>query len=208
MEVNRPDGDIGHNPPTRRRQADRSATTRAALLAAARHLFSQKGFAATGREEIVDAAGVTRGAMYHHFANKEDVFRAVYIELETEIVADVAAAAAGGADPMEQLRRGAHAFLDAALDPAVQRVVLIDAPSVLGWEERQAISESYGLGLVREGLRAVMDAGIVDSQPVEPLAHVLLAALHEAALFVAQSAKPKAARREVGAIVDRLLDRL
>ena len=208
MEVNRPDGDIGHTPPARRRQADRSAATRAALLTAARRLFAEKGFAATGREEIVDAAGVTRGAMYHHFANKEDLFRAVYIELETEIVSDVTSAAAEGGDAMDRLRRGAHAFLDAALDRAVQRVVLIDAPSVLGWEERQAISESYGLGLVREGLQAVMDAGAVDAQPVEPLAHVLLAALHEAALYVAQSPLPERARSEVGDIVDRLLDRL
>lgn len=208
MEVNAGDGDIGHSQ-GRRSQADRSAATRGALLAAARELFATKGFAATGREEIVEAAGVTRGALYHHFANKEDVFRSVFVELETEVGAKVAAAAgAAGDDPMAQFRDGARAFLDAALDPAVQQVVLIDAPSVLGWEERAALSETYGLGLVRDGLRALMDAGAIDPQPVDPLAHVLLAALHEAALFVARASDHDRARAEVGTIVDRLVDNL
>jgi len=198
MAVNR---ETGH----RRTQAERSAATRAALMKSGRALFAAKGYAATGREEIVEAAQVTRGALYHHFANKEDLFRAVYEELEEETVARVVEAATKSTDPMRQLHLGAHAYLDAALDPAVQRVVLIDSPSVLGWEVRRAIAEAHGLGLVREALRGAMDAGLIERQPVEPLAHVLLAGLEEAALFVAQSANKSKARRDVGKVVERLL---
>lgn len=209
MAVNGGSGDTGHTGPTRRTQAERSATTRAALVDAARRLFAEKGYAATGREEIVDAAGVTRGALYHHFANKEDVFRAVYEQLEKEIVEAVAIAALTTKDPLEQLRRGSQAYLDVALDdPAVQRVVLIDAPSVLGWEARREIAEQYGLGMIREALRAVMEAGVVERQPVEPLAHVLLAALHEAALFIATADDKRRARKDVGRTLERLLTAL
>ncbi len=115
-----------------------------------------------------------------------------------------AAALAAGVDPMAQLRAGALAFLDAAGRPDVRRVVLLDAPSVLPVPVRRELAERYGLGLVRESLRAVMDAGLIDAQPLEPLAHVLLAALHEAATLVADGAD----RGEVGAVVDGMLSRL
>jgi AcrR family transcriptional regulator len=193
---------------TRRTQAERSAATRAALLAAARRLFAEHGYAGTGREEIVRAAGVTRGALYHHYAGKEDLFRAVYEELEHEIMARVGAAAEASADPAEMLRLGALAYLDAALDPAVQRVVLIDGDAVLGWEVRQEIAGGLALGLVRDALAAAMDAGQIERQPVDSLAPVLLAALHEAALLVARAPDPVAARAEVGVTVERLLARL
>jgi AcrR family transcriptional regulator len=210
MAVNEETGGVGHTdagarPGPRRTQAERSASTRAALLGAARRLFAEHGFAATGREEIVDAAGVTRGALYHHFDGKEDLFRAVYEQLEIEIVDAVVRAASRSPDPMAQLRLGTKAYLEAAGDPAVQRVMLIDAPSVLGYETRRRIAEAHGLGLVREVLRAAMAAGAVKRQPVEPLAHLLLAALHEAALFVAQASDQRRARREVGETVDTLL---
>jgi AcrR family transcriptional regulator len=195
-------------PVTRRTQAERSAATRAALLGAARTLFAEKGFAATGREEIVEAAGVTRGALHHHYGAKMQLFRAVYEELEHEIMTQVAAAAARGARPKEQLRLGSLAYLDAAMDPAVQRVCLIDGTSVLGWEVRAEISGNLALGMVQDVLRAAMDAGEIDPQPVDVLAHVLLAALHEAVLLVARADDQAAARAEVGVIVERVLDRL
>ena len=195
----------GHNRPARRTQAERTAATRGALLRAARELFARKGYAATGREEIVDAAGVTRGALYHHFANKEGVFRAVFEELEAETMAKVVEAAVTTPDPMRSMQRGALAFLDAALDPAVQRVVLIDGPSVLGWEVQKEISDAHGLGLVREALDNLMQAGLIAKQPVEPLAHVLMAALHEASLLVARSADPKKTRAAVGTTVERII---
>lgn len=203
MPVNR---DKGHTP--RRTQAQRSATTRAALLTAARELFTERGFAGAAREEIVERAGVTRGALYHHFANKEDLFRAVFIEVEHEIGARVAEAYMRGDDAMEQLRLGCQAFLDTALDPAVRRIVLLDAPSVLGWEEWRAIEAEGGLQLMKEALGAVSAAGFLPAEPVEPLAHMLLAALNEAAMLVANAKHRKKARAEVGKTVDGLLARL
>ena len=195
-------------PVTRRTQAERTAATKAALLGAARRLFAEQGYAATGREQIVEAAGVTRGALHHHYGGKEQLFRAVYEELEHEIMTKVAIAAAGGTTPTEQLRLGTLAYLDAAMDPAVQRVCLIDGTSVLGWEARAEISGNMALGMVQEVLRGAMDAGEIDEQPVEPLAHVLLAALHEAVLLVARSDDQAAARGEVGEIMERMLARL
>nr|MDQ3757248.1 TetR/AcrR family transcriptional regulator [Actinomycetota bacterium] len=149
-----------------------------------------------------------RGALYHHFANKEDLFRAVYEQLEQEVVARVATAAMAAAGPMEQLALGSGAYLDAAMDPAVQRVVLLDGPSVLPWEVREEMAEAYGLGLIREVLREAMDAGHIERRPVEPLAHVLLAGLHEAAMYVARSPHPRKARREVGDVVERIVSAL
>lgn len=193
---------------TRRTQAERTASTKAALLGAARRLFAEQGYAATGREQIVEAAGVTRGALHHHYGGKEQLFRAVYEELEHEIMTKIATAAAGGTTPTQQLRLGTLAYLDAAMDPAVQRVCLIDGTSVLGWEVRAEISGNLALGMVQEVLQAAMDAGEIDAQPVEPLAHVLLAALHEAVLLVARSDDQAAARADVGEIMERMLARL
>ena len=201
MTVN---GDKGH----RRTQAERSRATRAALLAAGRALFAAHGFAGAAREDIVERAGVTRGALYHHFASKEDLFRAVVIEMEEEVTQRVAEAGLRGTDPMDQFRRGCQAFLDQAMDPAVQRVLVVDAPSVLGWQAWRDIEGRYGLGLMREALAALAAGGLIEAQPTEPLAHMLLAALMEAALLIAGAAKPKKARREVGAAVDGLIARL
>lgn len=151
---------------------------------------------------------MTRGALYHHFAGKEDLFRAVFEEVEREVTERVAKAAVSSPDPLAALRRGCQEFLDAALDPAVQRIVLIDAPAVLGWSTWREIEARYGLGLTTMGLQAAMDADAIERQPLEPLAHMLLASLNEAALLVAGADDPKATRAEVGQVVDHLLDRL
>lgn len=196
---------VNGEPRHRRTQAERREATRRALLEAGRDLFAERGFAGAAREEIVERAGVTRGALYHHFASKEDLFRAVYETIEDELCTDVAVAAlAGGEDPMARLRAGALAFLDAAAKPDVRRIVLLDAPSVLPVPVRRELSERYGLGLVRGALREVMAAGHIADQPLEPLAHVLLAALHEAATLVADGAD----RDEVGAVVEAIISRL
>jgi AcrR family transcriptional regulator len=199
---------VKSNRPPRRSQAERSATTRGALVQAARQLFARDGYAATGREAIVERAGVTRGALYHHFADKERLFQAVFEELEREVMARVAQAAAAGTGPLEKLRLGALAYLDVALDPAVQRICLLDAPSVLSPAVRQEVLEAHAAGLVRRVLGEAMETGAIVSQPLEPLTHVLLAALHEAALYVARAADQQAARAEVGTTVERLLDGL
>lgn len=206
MAVN---GDTGHADRSgpRRSQAQRSAATREALLSSARELFAERGFAAA-REDIVARAGVTRGALYHHFTSKEKLFRAVVELLEEEMFERIASAAMSSEDPSEQLRRGCGAFLDAAMDPAVRRIVLLDAPAVLGWQAWREIDARYGLGLVIEGLNAVMAAGRIERRPVEPLAHLLLAALNEAAMMVASADDPVAARVVVGEAVDHFLAHL
>jgi AcrR family transcriptional regulator len=201
MAVN---GETGH----RRTQAERSRNTRAALVASARVLFAERGFAGTAREEIVERAGVTRGALHHHFGTKKDLFAAVFEAVEEELAGRIATAAMAGTNPRDQLRLGCHEFLDAALDPAVQRIVLLDAPAVLGWAAWREVDARHGLGLVTEGLRAVFDAGEATPRPVEPLAHLLLAALNEAAMLVAGSPEPPRARADVGALVDAVLDAL
>ena len=191
--------------PSKAEQAD---ATRTALGAAARQLFTERGYAATSTTEIVERAGVTRGALYHHFAAKEDLFRAVFEQLEDEVTKHVAKEALTSADPLEQLRRGTRAYLDACIDPAVQRVVLLEGPSVLGWQTWQEIEQRYGYGLVVAGVDAAIGAGLISAQPVEPLAHVLFGALTEAGMVVARAHDPGAARAEMEAAMDRLLDGL
>ena len=196
-------GDADHLPP-RRTQAERRASTRAALLQSARALFGAKGFAGTGSEEIVDRAGVTRGAMYHHFESKEDLFRAVYEEVEAETMGHVAMAAMVTTDPKEELRLGARAWLEFAADPAVARICLIDAPAVLDPVVRRQLSEQYGVGMVRAVLQECIDAGQITPQPVDLLARIVLAALLEAATLVGEGAD----RVEVATIVEAMIDSL
>jgi AcrR family transcriptional regulator len=192
----------------RRTQAQRRSATRRALLDAGRHLFAERGFAGAGQEEIVERAGVTRGALAHHFGTKLGLFRAVVESLETELAEHIATAAMVGDGPMAHLRLGCLAFLDAALDPAVRRIVLLDAPAVLGWQAWRELDTTYGLGLVAEALEHCMEAGLVPRRPVQPLAHILLAAMNEAAMLVANADDPVATRAVVGLEVEHLLNRI
>ncbi|MDX6651039.1 MAG: hypothetical protein QOJ97_2990 [Solirubrobacteraceae bacterium] len=189
-------------------KAQQSEATRAALVAAARPLFAERGYAGVGTEEIVRAAGVTRGALYHHFADKKDLFRAVYEDVERELVEQIAAGALSAADPVEALRAGSQAWLDACEQPGIQQIALLDAPSVLGWEEWREIGMRYGFGLVQGTLQAAMDAGLLEPQPVRPLAHLVLGAIDEAAMLVARADDDGKTRREVGESVERFLDHL
>lgn len=195
---------------SRRTQADRSSATREALIRAARPLFAAHGFAAVSTETIVAAAGVTRGAMYHHFADKTELFAVVFETVEIEVTELLAteAFASGETDPVALMRLGARAWLDACADPEVQRIVLLEAPSVLGWTRWREIGQTYGLGLVAGMLQGAMDAGRLPEQPVKPLAHVLMGALDEAALYIAQSTDPVQARAEMQAALDFFLDGL
>ncbi len=179
--------------------------TRQALLAAARRRFGTVGFAGTSLDEVAADAGVTKGALYHHFRSKEHLFLEVYDELEEELSARGTEAASSGTDSVDALRRGFAAFLDLALDPAVRRIALLDAPSVLGWEAWREAGAQHRFGLLAAGLQWAMLAGEIDDQPAAPLAHVLLGALHEGALFIAGAEDREAARRDVGQILDRLL---
>jgi AcrR family transcriptional regulator len=190
------------------RVAERAAETREALISAARELFGQRGFAAVGTEEIVRNARLTRGALYHHFQNKEELFRAVYEAVERDLVQQIAATALAASDPVGVLRTGAQAFLDACEDPAVRRIALIDAPSVLGWEQWREIGLQYGLGLVQSTLEAAMEAGMIERQPVRPLAHLLLGSIDEAGMLVARADDDGRTKREVAVAIDRYLDAL
>jgi AcrR family transcriptional regulator len=202
----------GANPPPepgRGLKAEQSEATRSALIAAARELFAEHGYAAVATEEIVRAAGVTRGALYHHFSGKKDLFRAVYEDVERQLVERIADGAMTSAhDPLSALRAGAQAFLDACEDRAVQRIALVDAPSVLGWEEWRAIGMEYGFGLVEGSVQAAMDAGLIEPQPVRPLAHLLLGAIDEGGMLVARADDDGKTRREVGGSMERFLEAL
>jgi AcrR family transcriptional regulator len=190
------------------RKAEQRDATRGVLLAVARQLFTERGYAGTSTNEIADQAGVTRGALYHHFATKDDLFRAVFEQLEAEVAEHITREALAGADPLAQLRLGSRAFLDVCLDPAVQRVVLLDGPAVLGWDTWQEVEERYGYGLTATGVQAAITAGLLPRQPVEPLAHLLFGALAQAGMVVARADDPAAARTEMEAAMDRLLDGL
>ena len=182
--------------------------TRAALVAAARELFAERGYGGVGTEEIVGRAGVTRGALYHHFADKEDLMRAVLHELSRELAEASAAAALKETDQWRQILAATNAFLDACTDPAIQRIMMTDAPSVLGWDEWREIDTQYGLGLVKASLEQAMETGLVARQPVDPLAHLIVGALDEAAMYISRAADAKLARREMGESVERMLDGL
>jgi AcrR family transcriptional regulator len=194
--------------PSKRTQEERSEKTRAALTSAARRLFADRGYAGVGTEEIVRAAGVTRGALYHHFSGKPDLLEAVYEQIEGEITQKIATGALAGSDPLEALHAGSEMFLDVCLEPEVQRIVLLDAPAVLGWERWREIAADHGLGLIEAALGAAMEAGQIARQPLRPLAHVLMGALDEAAMLVARADDTEAARAEVGATLASLLEGL
>jgi AcrR family transcriptional regulator len=190
---------------SREQQAE---ATRAQLLTAARALFAERGYGAVGTEEIVARAGVTRGALYHHFADKEALFRAVHEEIEEGLVASIGAKMSAVEDPWELLLTGTRAFLDACLEPGFIRISLLDAPVVLGWEEWRGIDARYGLGLVSAGLQNAMDRGVFRRQEVRPLAHLLIGAMAEGALMIANASDHAAARREVEGPLIALLEGL
>lgn len=187
------------------RLADRSEATRAALVAAARDVFAERGFADTTVDEVVQRAGVTRGALYHHFASKEDLFRVVYETVERELADRSTVAALAGRTPMSRLQRGIDAFLDACLEPSVQRIALLDGLSVLGWETWHEVGVRYNFGLLVLGLQGAVDEGVVARRPVEPLAHLLQGAVMRAGMVIARAEEPDAARKAMGAELRALL---
>ena len=190
------------------RKAEQSEATRARLLGAARELFATNGYAAVATEEIVRRAGVTRGALYHQFADKRDLFRAVFEQVDTEIVTAIAERALSTEDAFEGLEAGVSAWLDSCSEPEVQRIVLLDAPGVLGVEEWRAVGERTGLGLILAGLQRAVEAGAIEPQPLTPLAHVVVGMLDEAALYLARADDKASARRDMELILTRLLQAL
>ncbi len=193
--------------PERRTQAERTEATRGALMAAARRLFTERGYDAVGTEEIVRAAGVSRGALYHHFGGKRDLLEAVYERLEAESTERVARVVLGSElhSPLQAMKAGIGAFLDECAEPELQRIALHDAPAVLGWDRWREIAAANGLGLIEASLAAAIEAGEIRDLPVKPMAHLLLGALDEAAMLVARSEDP-GSRAEVTAVLLALLE--
>lgn len=180
----------------RRTQQDRSTSTKADLVAAGRELFATRGYQAVPADEIVRAAGVTRGALYHHYGDKQGLFRAVVEELERELTADVDAAFRAAPDTVTGMAVALAVFLDACLRDDVRQISLTDAPAVLGWAVWREIEAEHGLGLLVEVLTAGMAEGLIVEQPVRPLAQLALAAVMEAARMIAEADDPATARAE------------
>ena len=192
----------------RRTQEERSAATRDALIAAARKLWGLRGYAEVGTPEIATAAGVTRGAMYHQFADKAALFREVVEVVEQDVMARMATigATSGGTSPADAIRAAVDAWLEVSADPEVRQLILLDAPSVLGWAAFRDVAQRYSLGMTQQILTEAIRAGQLARQPVRPLAHVLIGALDEAAMAIAMAEDPKRARRETRQVLHRLID--
>lgn len=191
----------------RKTQAERTEATREALIAAARRLFTERGYEQVGTAEIVRAAGVTRGALYHHFGDKASLLRATYERIEAESTERVARIVLGSEldSPLEAMKAGVEAFLDECAKPELRQIALHDAPAVLGWERWREIGAANGLGLIEASLAAAIEAGEMRPLPVRPTAHLLMGALDEAAMLLARDDRP-ANRAEVTEVLIALLD--
>jgi len=190
------------------RNVARGEATRAQLIAIATRMFAERGYEDTSIEAVLREAGVSRGSLYHHFASKEALFEAVAEEVETSTGAQTVAAASGAASPLDALRAGFMAWIRLAGDPVVQRILLIDGPSVLGWDQWRSMEERHALGLVRSVLQIIADQGGMRPELVGTLAHVLLASVNEVALLVARSDDKEAAMQDGADAIDELLRRL
>jgi AcrR family transcriptional regulator len=178
-------------------QAERTEATRGRLITTARRLFAERGFAATSTEEILSEAAVSRGALYHHFPSKTDLFQATFEQVEDELTERVllGASIGGESDPIRILQLGFDAFLEQCVNPEVQRIVMLDGPTVLGWDLWHELDERYGFGTIKAVLTVAADIGRIEPSTVEPLAHLLLGAIMQAGMVVARAEDPLLARK-------------
>jgi AcrR family transcriptional regulator len=189
-------------------RAEQVAQTRAALVAAGRQLFGQDGFADTSVEELAREARVTTGALYHHFTTKTSLFEAVFEHVHAELLEQSARAAAGASDEVDALARGFDAFLDAVLMPDVQRIIIIDAPAVLGLARFTELDERYAFAAIVEALRSADSAGRLRVDDPATLARLLLGALTRGAMLIANSPTPRSTRDAVASTTRRILEAL
>jgi AcrR family transcriptional regulator len=187
-----------------RREAQGDAT-RLALVVAARELFGENGYPATSIEDVAARAGVTKGALYHHFGGKADLFQEVYEQVMRE-VSDKVVSVFNEPDHWRAVTEGCQLMIDAQLDPAVRRIALHDARSVLSWDVVHLVESRYGAVGIRGALRKAMHGGVIEPQPLRPLALLLAGAISEACFYVADADDPVRAREEVGRLVVRLLE--
>ena len=199
---------IAYDPTVRRSQQERSETTKAAAIAAARSIFAERGFEAASIDEITKQAGISKGALYHHYRDKTEILAAAYEDLERELTDHIATVASKHRDPIRSLRAGCHAFVDACTDPATRRLALIDAPAGLGWQRWREIDAQHGFGLLRFGLQAAADAGRIRPERIESRAHFLLAVMMEGALLIGAADNPKAVSRDIARLIDEHIDGL
>jgi len=194
----------------RRTQEQRSAATQHALQTAARRLWGARGYADVGTPEIAEAAGVTRGAMYHQYADKTALFVAVIEAVEAEVMERLQSIVleAQPKSPAEALRIAADAWLDIASEPDVRQLVLLDAPNVLGWNRFREISQRYAYGMTEQLLSAAIEAGEIQPLPVRTLGTVMLGALDEAAMCLAGAEDPVQEKANVRVVVHNLIDGL
>jgi AcrR family transcriptional regulator len=192
----------------RRTQAERSAATQQALIGAARRLWGERGYAEVSTPEIAEAAGVTRGAMYHQYADKAALFRAVIEAMDEELMERLEAlvAAAQPTTPADTMHAMADAWLDVAGEPEIRQLMLLDGPRVIGWAEYREMSREGSIERAEELLSAAIEAGQLKPQPLRPLALVLFGALDEAAMYLAEAEDPERAREEVRAVIRDLID--
>ena len=188
-------------------RSEQAQATRERLIAAARRMFAQTGYHATGTPELVAAASVTRGALYHHFRDKEHLFEAVFLETAQELF-DAASAEVGplSGDRWRQLQQGLQTYLRLiAQSREIQRILLVDGPSVLGWPKWRELQSAFSLGSLIESVGYLIEGNVI--RPLSPLAgaHLILAALNEAALMISHSETPEATRLEVGEVLQRLV---
>jgi AcrR family transcriptional regulator len=186
----------------------RGEATRSQLIVIATRLFADRGYEDTSIEAVLGEAEVSRGSLYHHFASKEALFEAVAEDVETSVGTQTLAAASGSDGPVAALRAGFLAWIRLAGDPVVRRILLIDGPSVLGWERWRAMEEHHALGLIRAVVQVIADEGKLRPELVGTLAHVLLASVNEVALLVARSEDKEAAMEAGADTIDELLRRL
>jgi AcrR family transcriptional regulator len=189
----------------KRGRAEKAKRTQEGLVRHARKVFAKKGYADASLGEIVKKAGVTKGALYHHFPDKEQLYQAVVEDVEHQLVATIKQAAEPHDDAWLRLSTMCTAYLDHCLNQDVQRILVLDAPVVLGWKKWCDIDKKYASGTIADSLGEAMRAGVLDKQPTEPLAQLILGALSTAARVIASAPDPTDARELVGGSIDRLL---
>jgi AcrR family transcriptional regulator len=185
-------------------QTERTETTTTALIGAARELFAADGYAATSLDAVVAKAGVTKGALYHHFSGKRDLFAAVFAAEQVRISGAVIAAAGRESDPWDAFEAGCRAFVEICQEPGAQRIFLLDAPTALGWEMTREL-ESGSLALMEQGIERAIGARRIADRPVKPLAHLLFGAVCETAMVVARAEDQEAALEEALTELGRVL---
>jgi AcrR family transcriptional regulator len=186
-------------------QAERTEATTGHLLAAAEELFGRDGYTATSIDAVAAAAGMTKGAAYHHFAGKPALFRAVFVRVQAQIAAELEAAAGGAPDPHSAIRLGCRTFLERCLDPAFRQIALLDGPSVLGWEQVRAIQAEHALRVLTAGLELAAAGSDID---LTARSHLAFGALCEAGMLLARADDPDAALTSILAEAEHLLSAL